>query len=93
VKDIFINTSIDVGFRHGIDALDRGQRLVYLISEPEVLCDIEGIDSFLDQYFRNGRETATAFAVVGAAEIAEGPRTITADTMRDNPLLDKRPHY
>jgi len=88
--DAFINTAIEVGSRDGIDALDPDQRLIYLISEAEVLCDMEGIDSFLDRYFPKWiEETAAAFAEVGAAEIAVGLRAITADTTRDHPLLDR----
>lgn len=89
--DAFINTAIEAGSRDGIDALDPDQRLIYLISEAEVLCDMEGIDSFLDRYFPKWiEETAAAFAEVGAAEVAVGLRPMTADTMRgDDPLLDR----
>jgi hypothetical protein len=88
--DAFISTAIEVGSHDGIGALDADQRLVYLISEAEILCDIDGIDNFLDQYFPQWKEeTAAAFAEVGAAEIAMGLRAITADTMRDDPLLDR----
>jgi hypothetical protein len=55
----------------GIGALDADQRLVYLISEPEVLCDMEGIDAFLGRYFPKWMEEASAaFAEVGATGIA-----------------------
>lgn len=88
--DAFINTAIEVGFREGIGALDTDQRLVYLISQAEVVCDIDGIDNFLELYFPQWKEeTAAAFAEVGAAEIAVGLRAITAETMRDDPLLDR----
>jgi hypothetical protein len=93
--DAFINTALEVGSRalregRGIGALDADQRLVYLISEAEVLCDMEGIDSFLDRYFPQWmEETAAAFAEVGAAEIAVALRAIDADTTRDDPLLDR----
>ena len=86
----FVDTAIEVGSRDGIGALDADQRLVYLISEAEVLCDINGIDNFLDLYFPQWKEeTAAAFAEVGAAEIAIGLRAITAETLRDDPLLDR----
>ena len=93
--DAFINTALEVGLRalregRGIAALDADQRLVYLISEAEGLCDMDGIDSFLDRYFRQWmEETAAAFAEVGAAEIAVALRAIDADTIRDDPLLDR----
>jgi hypothetical protein len=83
-SDAFINTAIEVGSRDGIGALDADQRLIYLISEAGVLCDMEGIDSFLDRYFPQWmEETACAFAEVGAAEIAVALRAIDADTIRD----------
>jgi hypothetical protein len=85
-----METAIAVGARDGIEALDADQRLVYLISEAEVLCDIDGIDAFIDHYFPQWmEETAAAFAEVGAADIAAGLRAITADTARDDPLLDR----
>jgi hypothetical protein len=93
--DAFINTALEVGSRalregRGIGALDADQRLVYLISEAEVLCDMEGIDSFLDRYFPQWmEETAAAFAEVGAAEIAVALRAIDSDRIRDDPLLDR----
>jgi hypothetical protein len=93
--DAFINTAIEQGSRGrlegpGVGALDADQRLVFLISEAEVLCDMEGIDSFLDRYFPQWmEETAAAFAEVGAAEIAVTLRAIDADTIRDDPLLDR----
>jgi hypothetical protein len=86
----FIDAAIELGSREGIGALDADQRLVYLVSEAEVLCDIDGINNFLDLYFPQWKEeTAAAFAEVGAAEIAIGLRAITAETMRDDPLLDR----
>jgi len=93
--DAFINMALEAGSRalrdrRGIGALDADQRLVYLISEAEVLCDMEGIDSFLDRYFPQWmEETAAAFAEVGAAEIAVALRAIDADTIRDDTLLDR----
>jgi hypothetical protein len=102
--DAFIKTAIEMGERavrealasglpaaRGIGALDADQRLVYLIAEAEVLCDMEGIDAFLNYYFPDWmEETAAAFAEVGAAEIAGALRgAIDADTMRDDRLLDR----
>jgi hypothetical protein len=85
-----INTAIEVGSREGISALDADQRLVYLISEAEVFCDMEGIDAFLDRYFPQWmEETAAAFAELGAAEIATGLRAIAANTVRNDSLLGR----
>jgi hypothetical protein len=93
--DEFINTAIAVGSRasregRGIGTLDADQRLVYLIAEAEALCDMEGVDAFLNYYFPQWmEETAAAFAEVGAAEIAIALRAINADTPRDDTLLDR----
>ena len=88
--DVFIEAAIDAGFRDGLEALDPDQRLVFLISQAEVLCDMEGIDSFLDYYRpRWMPETAAAFAAIGATQIAAALGAITLDTPPDDPLLDR----
>jgi hypothetical protein len=88
--DSFIGTAIEVGSRDGIGALDADQRLVFLISEAEVLCDMEGIDAFLDRYFPQWmEETAAAFAELAAAEIAVGLRGIAADKVRNDSVLGR----
>jgi hypothetical protein len=88
--DAFIGTAIEVASRNGIGALDANQRLVYLISEAEVLCDMEGIDAFLGRYFPKWMEEASAaFAELGATRIAVALRAITADTISDNVLRDR----
>jgi hypothetical protein len=88
--DAFINTAIEVGSRDGIGALDADQRLVYLISEAEVYCDMEGIDAFLGRCFPQWmEETAAAFAEVGGAEIAMGLRAIAANTAGDDSLFGR----
>jgi hypothetical protein len=92
--DAFIETAIEAGSRTAeggreIGALDADQRLVYLISEAEVLCDMDGIPAFIDRYYPQWmEEAAAAFAEVGAAEIATGLRAIAADVGND-PLLDR----
>jgi hypothetical protein len=88
--DEFINTAIGLGARNGVAVLDPDQRLVFLISEAEVDCDMNGIDTFLNSYFPLWMaETADAFAAIGATEIAASLRAITRDTQRDDPLLDR----
>jgi hypothetical protein len=88
--DAFITTALRLGKRNGVAALDTDQRLVYLISEAEVDCDINGIDTFLDHYGPSWMaEAAAAFAAVGATEIASALRVITPDTQREDPLLDR----
>jgi hypothetical protein len=69
--DDFIEEAIETGARLGVVALDPVQRVVFLISEAETLCDMEGIDTFLDRYSPAWMdETVTAFRIVGAEEIA-----------------------
>ena len=88
--DEFINTAIEIGSHNGIEALDADQRLVYLVSEAEVYCDMEGINGFLHRYFpQRIEETAAAFAELGAAEIAAGLREIAVNTIRDDQLLER----
>jgi hypothetical protein len=88
--DEFINIAIEAGEHNGIETLDADQRLVYLVSEAEVYCDMEGIPSFLDRYFPQwAEETAAAFAEIGAADIAVGLREIAANTIRDDQLIDR----
>jgi len=63
---------------------------VWLISEAEVLCDMEGIDSFLAHYASLLPETADAFAEVGATHIADSLRAIYAQLpTRSDELLDR----
>jgi hypothetical protein len=91
--DAFIERAIDAGSRDGVAAISADQRFVFLISEAEVLCDMEGIDTFLNQYGRDWLpESADAFEAVGATEIAAGLRSIGADTPRDDPILDRVNH-
>jgi len=88
--DVFIDAALDAGRSNGIDALDADQRLVYLISQAEILSDMEGVDTFLGSYFpRWIEETAAAFADIGAAAIAAGFRAIAAGGTKDDPLLDR----
>lgn len=88
--DEFIRGAIEAGARDGVEALDPDQRLVFLISEAEMMCDGDGIDSFLDRYRPLWMaETTTAFAAIGATQIAEALGAITLDTSPDDPLLDR----
>ena len=51
---------------------------------------MEGIDAFLDRYRPLWiAETATAFAAIGATQIAAALGAITLDTSPDDPLLDR----
>jgi hypothetical protein len=87
--DEFIDKAVKTGSRNGIEALDADQRFVYLVSEAEVYCDMQGINGFLDRYSPQWiEETAAAFAELGASEIATTFRTIAANAMWDDQLLE-----
>ncbi|WP_104092511.1 hypothetical protein [Arthrobacter sp. GMC3] len=56
----------------GIEALDPTERMVFLISEAEILADMSGVDEFLERYARRSLGTTCAdFGVVGREEIAK----------------------
>lgn len=73
--DEFIQDAIDRGSRDGASPLGPLARAVFLISEAEVECDMGGIDGFVERRDAGMlRETAAAFALVGAGEIRKGTR-------------------
>jgi hypothetical protein len=74
----FIDDAIKQGSRLGLRSLAGVARQVYLISEAEVLCDMEGIDSFVDAYGGAGvAELAEAYAFIGAWKISSVLREIS----------------
>lgn len=88
-SDYIIVSVLKRGAEGGIDSLCRSERKVWLISEAEVLCDMEGIDSFLDLYENLLPEAADAFAEAGASQIAESLQAINAQLPnRSDDLLD-----
>ena len=48
--DRFVRDANDRGSHDGIASLHPIERIVFLISAAETYCDMEGIDSFLDNY-------------------------------------------
>jgi hypothetical protein len=69
--ETFIENAIEIGQRSGWQALNTVQRFVFAISEAEVYCDKDGINSLIDHYGMNEMEIfADAFKAVGANEIA-----------------------
>jgi hypothetical protein len=71
--DGFIQEAIARGEQEGVRALDPASAMVFLISEAEVMCDKDGIDSFVDTYGAPGlSDAAWAFDAVGATSIADG---------------------
>jgi len=87
----FIKQAIDRGVAEGPEALTGIERMVFLISEAEVLCDKDGIDSFIATYGRTGiSQLADAYAAVGATEISSTLREIaTSLPHADDVLLDR----
>ena len=73
----FIDGAVAQGARDGLHTLSKYQAFVFLISEAEVLCDMEGIDSFIGRYGPSGVLTcAAAFRAVGAISIADAMRSV-----------------
>jgi len=48
-QDDFIEKAIDRGVREGLYSLDPVEQAIFAVSEAEVYCDMEGIDSLLDR--------------------------------------------
>lgn len=100
--DEFICDAIDSGQRQGIDALDALQRAVFLVSELEMICDKDGIDTFLDMYGASDlRVVAEFLEAAGATAIADGlariadslPHPADAILSRVNDLVSDRSGY
>lgn len=93
--DRFIYDAITLGSRDGVASLDDMQRIVFLVWEAEVMCDMDGIDAFLDRYDPEWiAETTISFERVGANEIAaEFRRLMTHVQDRDtiSTRLDRFP--
>ena len=68
----FIEQAISRGETEGIEALGPREKFVFAVSEAEVLCDMEGIDSLIQKYGVSSMESlfAQAFSAIGAHEIA-----------------------
>jgi hypothetical protein len=89
IPEEFIAEAIRKGSEQGIAVLDADQRLVFLIAEAEVLCDMEGIDSFLRPYAPNHvQECADSFREVGAVKIAASLDSIAAGQASDQDLTN-----
>jgi hypothetical protein len=70
--DRFIQTAIKKGEQSGGRMLDPLRRTIFLLSELEVYCDKDGIDSFLDRYGAvELRAVADMLRDAGAAETAD----------------------
>ena len=69
--DEFISASIERGAKEGMRVLSGKERTVFLVSEAEVLCDMEGIDTLLDRIeSKELSGVSDAIDAIGASEIA-----------------------
>ena len=69
--DATIRDAIELGQSLGLGGLSGIQQVVFAISEAEVHCDIDGIDSLLHRYGIPAMNTfAQAYKAIGATEIA-----------------------
>jgi hypothetical protein len=85
-----IESILKRGTEGGLQCLAPLERKVWLVSEAEVLCDMEGIGAFLDRYAESLSETADASAEAGASQIAGSLRAINARLpARPDELLDE----
>src|SRR5512147_10279 len=90
-SEAFISEAIERGSAEGLSASTGPARTVFLISEAEVLCDMEGIDSFVDRYGPSGvAELAVAYAAIGAEWIASLLREIASSLPRSSDVLLSR---
>lgn len=88
IVDNFIENSIKEGSRGGAEQLDATQRMVFLISEAEILCDMEGID-------RSSTNTARRCGSnvrVPSKEIATGLRAIAAPDIASRAINGRGQH-
>lgn len=85
-----IERAISHGGQSGIAAFSSVERVVWLISEAETLCDMEGIDAFLSRYAGDLLlETAAAFHSVGAVETGQALRAIHCVSPPSDELLTR----
>jgi hypothetical protein len=98
----WIKAAIRCGELRGVGLLSPPERVVYLISEAEVYCDKDGIDSLIHRYGADFmRHFSNAFLEVGASEtssaliaIADAAQPIQEDILeRANRLITERRGY
>lgn len=89
--DTTINKIIDKGESFGLDGMIAYERIIYLISEAEVYCDMEGIDSFVDHYKEDGiKELIEGYRKIGANELSETfSNLINAEAHEKGEILDE----
>jgi hypothetical protein len=71
--DDFIVRSINHGQGRDVSSLSTLQKAIFLLSQLEVICDMDGIDSFLDIYDASDlRSVAEFLRAIKANELANG---------------------
>jgi hypothetical protein len=98
--DKFINEALDAGRENGLHTLQSLQQVVFAVSEAEITCDMDGIDSLIDHY---GTERLSlferAYALIGATEIAAALHQLTMSPTSEvflehaNSLITERRGY
>jgi len=86
-----IDNAVSAGDKDGIESLSKLQSMIYIIAETEIWCDMDGIDTFIDKYGKDGPlKAADAYLAVGASEIATGLGAIASKLPNaDEATLDK----
>lgn len=68
--DAFIADAIDRGAKHGLSSLAPLAQVVFAVTEAEVYCDMEGIDSLFEKYgYSSSALFADAFRAIGASKV------------------------
>jgi hypothetical protein len=100
--DVFIKAAIAQGERVGAKALPALERAVFLLSELEVMCDKDGIDSFIARYDADDLTIlADLYRTAGANDLANAlvelakqlPRPTESLLSRTNDLVTARSGY
>jgi len=97
----YVDGVLSRGLKQGLPSLAPLERKLFLVSQAEVLCDMEGIDTFLDSYApAEVLECASAFRAIGATQIADLLDRISrasppgeADLSQVNTLITDRTQY
>jgi len=48
--DTYIEEAVTLGDKNGVESLSELQKTIYIIAEAEIMCDMDGIDSFIEKY-------------------------------------------
>ncbi len=86
--DYLIEKAIDRGTQEGLYSLDSVDQAIFAVSEAEVSCDVDGIDSLVHRYGEEAMDLfASAFLSIGAVDIAETLRAIASNGVAERDRL------